>query len=135
MAGAGIVCAPSRRLRASGYPVFRGGDYDRWDLEVRGGALGAARLQMATEEHGDGKQLHRLRVWPRCSRIAIALTAGFAALAGVATRGRWGAAAALATMALVVAIRAFQECGSAIGAFNEGGVALADPSRDLSTAA
>ena len=30
-------------LRARGARVRRGGAYDRWDLEVRGGLLGAAR--------------------------------------------------------------------------------------------
>jgi hypothetical protein len=127
--------AVERSLRSRGYAVFRGGDYERGDLEVRGGAIGAARLRMATEEHGDGKQLHRLRIWPRCSRIAIGLTAMFVTLAGAATRGRWSVAAALFAMALLVALRAFQECGSAVAAFNEGGLALMDPANDMPTAA
>ncbi|MEN6484193.1 MAG: glycosyltransferase, partial [Syntrophobacteraceae bacterium] len=36
--------------------VLRGGDYDRWDLELRGGLLGCVRVLMAVEEHGGGKQ-------------------------------------------------------------------------------
>ncbi|MEJ2007472.1 MAG: glycosyltransferase [Acidobacteriota bacterium] len=65
---------PEERLKATeaaihehGVVASRGGNYDRWDLEVRGGALGAARLLMAIEEHGAGKQLIRFRVWPRFS--------------------------------------------------------------------
>src|SRR5207302_8240147 len=33
-------------LQARGARVLRGGDCDRWELEVRGGLLGAARLRM-----------------------------------------------------------------------------------------
>ena len=31
---------------------MQGGDYDRWDLEIRGGLLGSLRTRMAIEEHG-----------------------------------------------------------------------------------
>ena len=54
-------------LRAEGTTSFRGGNYDRWDLEVRGGLLGAVRLLATTEEHGAGRQLVRFRLWPKCS--------------------------------------------------------------------
>src|SRR6185503_854622 len=52
-------------LRRDGAVLVLGGEYDRWDLEVRGGTLGAARLFMTVEEHGAGKQLFRFRRWPR----------------------------------------------------------------------
>src|SRR5438309_967291 len=51
-------------LRGAGACVLEGGPHDRWDLEVRGGFLGAARLLMAVEEFGGGRQLVRLRSWP-----------------------------------------------------------------------
>jgi hypothetical protein len=41
--------------------VRRGGDFDRWDLEVRGGLLGYIRAIGMIEEHGAGKQAFRLR--------------------------------------------------------------------------
>src|SRR2546426_6284757 len=34
---------------------LRGGEHDRWDLEVRCGFFGAARLLMGVEDHGDRK--------------------------------------------------------------------------------
>lgn len=37
-----------------GVMLVRGGNYDRWDFEVRTGLLGAARLLLTVEEHGDG---------------------------------------------------------------------------------
>ena len=52
------------RLKRQRAVVSRGGDYDRWDLEVRGGVLSGARLLMAVEEHGAGKQLLRFHVGP-----------------------------------------------------------------------
>src|SRR5439155_921310 len=54
-------------LRAEGLSVFRGGDFDRWDLEVQGSMFGKARLRTAVEEHGLGRQLVRFRIWPRPS--------------------------------------------------------------------
>ena len=73
--------APEEWLRAleehvkeDGGVILRGGDYDRWDLAVRGGLLGNARLLMAVEEHGGGKQLARFRTWPKCSPMGLYLT-------------------------------------------------------------
>lgn len=68
------------RLSESGVIVTAGGDYDGWDLEARGGLLGGARVLMATEEHGAGKQLLRFSVWPRWSILGIFPAAAFAAV-------------------------------------------------------
>jgi GT2 family glycosyltransferase len=51
-------------LQAQGVMVRSGGDYDTWDLEVRGGLLGKVRLLMAVEEHGAGRQQVLVRFWP-----------------------------------------------------------------------
>jgi O-antigen biosynthesis protein len=60
-------------LLGAGARVRRGGDYDRWDMEVEVGALLRARLLMGIEEHGGGAQLVRLRVFRRCSTGALLL--------------------------------------------------------------
>jgi GT2 family glycosyltransferase len=62
------------QLKKGGAVTIHGGDYDSWDLEVRGGLLGAARLHMAVEEHGAGKQLFRFRIWPRYNRAMLLVT-------------------------------------------------------------
>jgi GT2 family glycosyltransferase len=67
-------------LRGSGIPVLRGGAHDRWDLEVRSGPLGSARLIMGVEDHALGRQLVRLRWWPRCALARLWLAVPFAAL-------------------------------------------------------
>ena len=65
-------------------PATRGGDYDPWDVEVRGGLFGSARLQFAVEEHGDGKQMLRIRILPKLGRIGIILLALLCILAYLA---------------------------------------------------
>lgn len=55
-------------LRDNDLVVLRGGNFDDWDLEIRGGLIGFVRLRMTVEEHGSGKQLFLLRCWPRCTR-------------------------------------------------------------------
>ena len=66
-------------LRAAGAVAWRGGDWDDWDLEVRGGFLGGARLRMGVEEHGGGCQLLRFRTWPRVPASAVLAAAALAA--------------------------------------------------------
>jgi cellulose synthase/poly-beta-1,6-N-acetylglucosamine synthase-like glycosyltransferase len=93
--------------------VLPGGEFDRWDLEVRGGRLGATRLLMAVEEHGQGRQLVRLRSWPRFSRRGLVLLAMGLSLAGMAAAdGAWVAAVLLASGALWVALQGFHECAA-----------------------
>jgi hypothetical protein len=97
--------------------VLRGGDFDRWDLEVRGGMFGAARLLMAVEDHGSGRQLVRVRCWPRCLERGVVAAVGFGSLAeGAALDGAWTVAAILAAGFAVVAIRALLESGRAMAA-------------------
>jgi len=109
--------APTKRLqaieatlRSAGACVLRGGPHDRWDLEVRGGFLGAARMLMAVEEHGGGRQLVRLKAWPDVPVRAPILTTGLAALALAAFQDQaWAAAAALGLAALLPALKALEE--------------------------
>jgi hypothetical protein len=99
--------------------VLRGGDYDRWDLEVRGGALGGARVRMTIEEHGAGKQMARYRVWPRWAnrgRWAAGSLAASAATAATVGRTFTAVASALAAVAVLVTTWALVECGAAIAA-------------------
>jgi O-antigen biosynthesis protein len=79
------LAALERTLRAEGAVVTRGGPWDHWDLDVRGGLFGGARMRMAVEEHGSGRQLTRLSGWPRCSlAVLLALPPGACALAAAA---------------------------------------------------
>jgi hypothetical protein len=101
-------------LRACGATVRRGGDWDGWDLEVVCGALGAARLVVAVEDHGAGNQLVRARWWPSVSMTALALIVCFAALSLAAELdGGWSVGAILGAAALWLALRTGRQCGAA----------------------
>jgi hypothetical protein len=96
--------------------VERGGDFARWDLQVRGGGLGTARMRMGVEEHGGGRQLMRFRVWPRCSRLGLGLVAFFAILAAAAlSDGTWIGAALTGAAALLIGGSMTHDCAAAMG--------------------
>jgi GT2 family glycosyltransferase len=101
--------------RRSGARVLRGGPYARWDLEVSGGAAGAARLLVSVEEHGRGRQLVRCRIWPRVASPALRVAVGLGVLvAGTAVAGEWVATAVLAVLLAALAALAAWECGLAV---------------------
>ena len=109
------LAAVETTLRSFGVKTRRGDEFQRWDLDVRGGTLGGARLLMGLEEHGNGKQLVRFRVWPRPSAFAwralgaaLVLTAAAALLAA---DHRVIGLAALLFVALFGAV--FLECADA----------------------
>jgi O-antigen biosynthesis protein len=97
--------------------VMRGGVYDRWDLQARLGAVGSARMRSVVEEHGSGRQLLRVRVWPTVSvPAALVLLAG-AALAVIALLD--GVPAVAASLGAIVAgglLLTVRDCRAATGA-------------------
>jgi len=101
-------------MRHGGGVVVHGGEYDRWDLEVQGGLLGASRMLMAVEDHGAGTQFVRFRSWPRFSRVAVVLTLFFALLsAGAAGDREWSAAVILGTITALLTLRTLEEAAGA----------------------
>jgi GT2 family glycosyltransferase len=128
--------APEERLRTlemqlRGEPacVLRGEEFDRWDLEVRGGILGAARLLLAAEDHAGGKQLLRMRWWPVIPWRGPVLALAFAGLAAAAAHARMGGAASLLALGAVLpALHIVEQCmaamatmGQTIARLNKGG--------------
>jgi GT2 family glycosyltransferase len=96
------IDAIERDLKSSGVRVRRGGDYDRWDLDLAGGPFAGARMQLAVEEHPGSSQVVRMRAWPRMSWAVAALAMLFAGLAAMAARDSIVAAALLGALALVL---------------------------------
>jgi GT2 family glycosyltransferase len=72
------------RLSRSGAQVTDGSGFDTWDIQVRIGPLAAARVRLAVEEHGAGRQMLRVRVWPRLSVAPLAALAGLTGMAAYA---------------------------------------------------
>jgi glycosyltransferase involved in cell wall biosynthesis len=102
-------------LRGIGAVVLPGGNYDRWDLEVRGGMLSTVRILMAVEEHGEGRQLIRFRAWPNYSLGGLVMAVLCAALATWAALDQaWFASAILEMVTVVLSLRILQECAAAM---------------------
>lgn len=101
----------------SGSVVMSGGDYDRWDFEIRGGLLGGARVLMATEEHGAGKQMVHFRVWPKWSAFALVPVLPLLLISfGAGEDGAYMVSALSAVCAIVVIAGALLDTGFAKGA-------------------
>jgi GT2 family glycosyltransferase len=102
-------------IAATGAVVLTGGEFDRWDLEARGGVLGSARLRMAVEEHGSGRQLLRVRFWPKLARfgVLLAILLGLLAVAA-ADDEAWAGVILLAACALFLMSRMLVESASAV---------------------
>ena len=103
-------------LKGSGGSVLHGGSFDRWDLEVRWGSFGSARLLVATEEYPEGKQLVRWRSWPRFSLVGVVGGSVCAALAiGAASGGGVAPVAVLAVLGALLFTRTLWDAAAATG--------------------
>jgi hypothetical protein len=77
---------------------------------------GSARLRLAVEEHGAGKQQLRWRIWPHVSSWMVVLMAVIAALVGGAVLDHAYVAAAVMSIAIgVMLLRMAVDCGLALG--------------------
>jgi glycosyltransferase involved in cell wall biosynthesis len=101
-------------LRLHKAVVVRGGDYDRWDLEISVGTMGGIRLQSAIEEHGGGRQLVRLRFWCSGSKRRFLFSVPFLVLASLAYHfDAFLVSAIIVGGAILPAISWLLECGAA----------------------
>jgi hypothetical protein len=100
--------------------AHRGGDFDGWDLELRGGLFGSVRVLMAVEEHGGGNQYIRVKSWPRCTPAGTIMKLFFAAMgAASAAANAWIACGVLNAIALVLMVRVMIECSAAMSTVTE----------------
>jgi hypothetical protein len=107
--------------------LIRGGDFDRWDLDLRGGLFGKARILTAIEEHGNGQQLVRFRVWPRPTRVGLLSSTLLALLAIGAALGGAHLAATVLGLSLVLVVSAMLlDCARATGSAKRAADGLAE---------
>lgn len=107
-------------IKECGTVVRRGGNFDRWDLEVRGGLFGSLRVLMGIEEHGGGKQVLRLHSRPKPSAFGAGLAFILGILAGLAAfDGAWHAYLILGGLSAFAAVRVIGDCASATGCYLE----------------
>jgi hypothetical protein len=107
-----------RAVREQGPIVRRGGDYDNWDLEIRGGPFGSLRARIVIEEHGAGKQMIRLSTRRRITTFARCwlVTAGALAV-GAVGGGAWIAAACLLAVTVGLGMMVGFEGAMAVGSW------------------
>lgn len=105
-------------LAATGAMVTRGGEFDVWDVRVRGGLFGSIDCRVGVEEHGAGRQFVRFSAQPR---VPASLMAVVALLLGSAIVAAFDAAhfaaAGLGAFGVAFSVRAFGECQRAAGAW------------------
>jgi GT2 family glycosyltransferase len=119
------------KLLARGCAVGWNHAADDWDLKVRRGALGEARLRMVVEHHGGPRRLARLSASIRPSR-SISWTQGLLAAAGggLAVLGLWLPFAVVAIFAGVLWLAPIAEASRlevSVGAAAEEVVATLEP--------
>jgi GT2 family glycosyltransferase len=104
-------------LRAEQGVVRRGGEFDRWDLEIRRNNFGSARLLMAVEELGGGQQFVRVRAWPVWAlRVPLLVLLCGALAVGALRDGAWIAGSVFAAAGTLGAIRSVAAMSAAAGA-------------------
>jgi hypothetical protein len=114
------LAALEAELRAERAAVRRGGDFDRWDLEVHGGLFGRVRLLVGIEEHGAGRQLVRHRLSPRPTPPALMAVGLFALLAvAAAVGGAAPVAIALTVIAAALVLLVTRDCAVAAGGLRQ----------------
>ena len=107
-------------LEDAGATIYRGGVYDRWDLEVRGGVLGGIRLTMVVEEHGQGRQMMRVFACPRWPFASLIIGIIFTALAGLALLdAAWITAGLFGAVGLICLLAMFMESAAAMAALRD----------------
>ncbi|PYU53526.1 MAG: glycosyl transferase [Acidobacteria bacterium] len=106
-------------LRSGGAVVRRGGDYDSWDLEIRGGVFGGVRVRTVSENYGLGKHMLRLRSRPWFSisgagTTLLLMIACFGALLDHAVY----ASSILAPLSVIFGAITFRSAAVAVGAIH-----------------
>jgi GT2 family glycosyltransferase len=108
------VAALEASLRDGGLRVRRGHGCERWELHAAAGAFGGVRLRAVVEEHGQARQLLRVRVRPHVPRLGTWALAALAAATACATLlGAWETAAVAGALLAWLSACAVLECGAA----------------------
>jgi hypothetical protein len=119
-------------LKDSHAAVMFGGDFDRWDIAIRGGFFGEVRAIAMVEEHEEGRQLCRFRTWPKPPTAALAAVIALAGLAGLAGLDHaWVACASLSVAAGALGLLIYADCAIAMSRWRDAVDRYLDRNRHL----
>ena len=108
------------QLKVEEVILNHGGEFDSWDLGIRAGLFGSARILMTQEEHGSDKQLVRFKIRARISPLAMALIVMLVPIALIAVLdGAAMVGGVLLSAAAITFFRFRYEALDAIGTFSE----------------
>lgn len=96
--------------------VYRGGDFDRWDLGIKGGAFGGIRVLMAAEDHSKANQYLRYKIFPKISPLSkyLVLFASIIITLTIIDKS-WVATVTFTSLLLLLLMRIFWDCSIASG--------------------
>ena len=112
--------AIAAQLTQKGLRVRFGDEFARHDLQICRGRFAGARVLMAIEEHGAGRQLIRLRIWPHLflpTRGILAIS--FSGLAFAGALGDLPLLIGFATFAAMAIAFAFEQTAAICGIVRE----------------
>lgn len=99
--------------------LIRGGDFDRWDIEVHGGLLSSTRMLMAIEEHSGGKQMAQFQTYPKFSPTGIVILTFLVILSSLALMdGAIIASLILGSLSLLLLYRIMKEMAITTASFS-----------------
>ncbi len=117
--GTEVLLSLESVLRSGGAVVRRGGDYDSWDLEIRGGLFGGLRVYTVSENYGRGKHMLRLRSrpWFSISGAGITLLLLIACFGALLDHSVY-VAGVLGTLSVMFGTITFRSAAVAVGAIH-----------------
>ena len=115
----GVLLSLESMLRSDGAVVRRGGDYDNWDLEIRGGLFGGIRIRTVSENYGYGRHMLRLRSrpWFSISGAGTTVLLVIASLGALWDRSPY-AADLLGALSIMFGAMTFRSGAVAVGAIH-----------------
>lgn len=104
------LLAIEAHLLASKIRVKRGGDYDRWDFQLRNGVISINKTLLTIEEHGANKQYIRLKTWTIPSRTNIYISTSLLGLSIIsAVNHAWVVSGILLLFCLILVVEYFAD--------------------------
>ena len=103
-------------LRTRNTYLRRGGDFDTWDIWLKGGAFGGVRIQMAAEDHAVGKQYLRFRIIPHWSSLTKFLLFFLIIFVTASVLDRsWYSTITFCSISFLFLVRVISDCAIASG--------------------